>query len=274
MRGAAEIARRVSRSLLPRQAYLRCAARYGAAVRLLRLGPALDRQLRGAARAPRGSRELVLRASVVAHPVVVRAGTTDALVFDNNLVRRAYACVEPRAPIRFIIDAGANAGYASAYFLTRFPEARVLALEPDPDNATVARRNLAPYGDRVRLLECGLWPRSTRLRIRRVGRADSVMVEEATGDEAGDCSAIDPLTLLAQSGETRIDLLKCDIEGAEEQVFAVDADPWLERTVSIVAELHGERAGRVVYAATARHGFRARRHRDLHVFQRPAGHPW
>jgi FkbM family methyltransferase len=271
---AVEIARRVSRSLLPRDAYLRCAARYGAAIRLLRLGPALDRQLRGAARAPQGSGEVVLRPPVVAHPVIVRAGTTDALVFDNNLVRRAYACVEPRTPIRFVVDAGANAGYASAYFLTRFPEARVVALEPDPDNATVARRNLAPYGQRARLLECGLWPRPARLRMRRAERADSVMVEEVIGDDAGDCSAIDLSTLLAQSGEARIDLLKCDIEGAEEHVFAVDADPWLERTACIVAELHGERAARVVRAATARHGFRARRHRDLHVFQRPAGDPW
>jgi hypothetical protein len=100
------------------------------------------------------------------------------------------------------------------------------------------------------------------------------MVEEVSGDDAGDCSAVDLSTLLAQCGESRIDLLKCDIEGAEEQVFALDADSWLERTACIVAELHGERAALAVHAATARHGFRARRHRDLHIFQRPAGGPW
>jgi FkbM family methyltransferase len=274
MMGATEMARRVSRSLLPRDMYLRCASRYGTAVSMLRLGPALHHRLRSASEAPADSAEVMLQPPGVAHPVLVRPGTTDALVFDNNLVRRAYACVELRRPPRFIIDAGANVGYASVYFLSTFPEARVVALEPEPGNAAVARRNLAPYGDRAVVLKCGLWPRSGRLRVRPAERADSVQVEEAVEGEPWDCYAFDPLALLARFEQRRIDLLKCDIEGAEKQVFAVNSDFWLERTACIVAEIHGEAASRVVYAATARHGFRGRRHRDLHVFQRPGGEAW
>jgi len=274
MMGATEIARRVSRSLLSREIYLRCASRYGDAVSMLRLGPALHHRLRGAAEAAPDSAEVALLPPGVTHPVIVRPGTTDAIVFDNNLVRRAYACVMPPRPPRFIIDAGANVGYASAYFLSRFPEARVVALEPEARNAAIARRNLAPYGERVVLLQCGLWPHAARLRVRRTARADSVQVEEAAEGEPWDCDAIDLPTLLARFRERRIDLLKCDIEGAEEQLFAANADAWLERTACIVAEIHGAAASRTVHRATARHGFRVRRHRDLHVFERPGRDTW
>ena len=207
MMDATEMARRVSRSLLSRESYLRCASRYGAAVSILRLGPGLHHRLRDAAGAAPDSAEVALLPPGVVHPVIVRPGTTDAIVFDNNLVRRAYACVRPRTPPRFIIDAGANVGYASAYFLSRFPEARVVALEPEPGNATIARRNLAPYGERVVLLQCGLWPRAARLRVRRTERADSVQVEEAAEGEQWDCDSVDLPTLLARFRERHIDLL-------------------------------------------------------------------
>jgi len=272
--GATEMARRVWRSLLSRETYLRCASRYGAAISMLRLGPALHHRLRDAAEAAPDSAEVSLLPPGVIHPVIVRPGTTDAIVFDNNLVRRAYACVRPRTPPRFIVDAGANVGYASAYFLSRFPDARVVALEPEPGNAAAARRNLAPYGERVVLLECGLWPRVARLRVRPTERADSVQVEEAADGEPWDCDAVDLPTLLARFQRRRIDLLKCDIEGAEERLFAVDADAWLERTECIVAEIHSDSAMRAVYRATVPHGFRARRHRDLHVFERSGQATW
>jgi FkbM family methyltransferase len=266
--GLVEAARRASRVFLSKEMYLRCASRYGAAVSVLRLGFAVHRQLHSAAMASAALGDLVLQPRGLDHPVIVRHGTTDAIVFDNNLVRRSYACIVLRGPPRFIIDAGAYAGYASAYFLSTFPNARLVALEPEPANAAVARRNLAPYGARATLLEAGLWPRCARLRVLQATRADSVKVEEAAEDEPSDCEAVDPLTLLATFHQERIDLFKCDIEGAEEQLFANDPDPWLERTGCIVAEIHGESAARAVYRATHRHGFRSTQHRDLHVFER------
>ena len=79
-----EAARRASRVLLPKGIYLRCASRYGAAVSVLRLGSAVPRQLRSAATALSALGELVLHPPGLVHPVVVRYGATDAIVFANN----------------------------------------------------------------------------------------------------------------------------------------------------------------------------------------------
>ena len=44
--------------------------------------------------------------------------------------------------------------------------------------------------------------------------------------------------ILAQASDPQVvDLLKCDIEGAEAELFA-DCGPWIRRMKSIVVELH------------------------------------
>jgi hypothetical protein len=119
--GLVEAARRASRALLPKDIYLRCASRYGPAVGRAPAGVCCP-----SSAAERGhgavypGRDSFTRPGLV-YPVVVRYGTTDAIVFVNNLVHRSYACIVPRSPPRFLVDAGADAGYASAYFLSAFP---------------------------------------------------------------------------------------------------------------------------------------------------------
>ena len=59
-----------------------------------------------------------------------------------------------------MIDAGAFIGDTAAYFLSRFSNLHVTAIEPNLDNFTLARTNLAPYGDRVNLLNQALGGRA------------------------------------------------------------------------------------------------------------------
>jgi FkbM family methyltransferase len=205
---------------------------------------------------------------VVWYPVWVRPGTTDAVIFESNLAREAYACVPASTEAHFIVDAGANAGFASAYFLTRFPAARVVALEPEPANFALAERNLAPYGERVTLLPEALWHEVAVLHLRTAAREDSASVEGGGASGGLQCRGVDPLRLLERARAERIDLFKIDIEGAEAVVFANDPDPWIEKTDAIVIEIHSAEARRIVYDALGRHGFRSWRNRDLHVFVR------
>jgi FkbM family methyltransferase len=206
----------------------------------------------------------------LAAPVYVRPGTTDAAVFQDNLLRRIYGCYEPAAPVHTILDAGANAGYASVFFLNRFPNASVIAAEPDAANFAIAQRNLAPHGARVRCLRVAIWPTAARLRVEACARADNVTVRLSAA-EASDCEGIDPLSLLRDAGWKRLSIFKCDIEGSEEKLFGEKPDAWIERTDSIMMEIHSPRAERTVYSAMARHSFAAARYRELHVFiRRPA----
>src|SRR4051794_1523575 len=67
-----------------------------------------------------------------AEPLFVRRNTTDMWTFDQIFVDHEYRCIDHLKNIRTIVDAGANVGYSSAYFLSRFPDVRIIAVEPDP----------------------------------------------------------------------------------------------------------------------------------------------
>ncbi len=266
-RSVAERARQALRGLMPRNAYHALARLYGGGIAAYRVGPSQYRRLARLRTAHRGSEPAAFQVPGISHAVYLRPGTTDAHVLENNLIRCSYSCCRPETPVFLIIDAGANAGYAAVYFLNRFPDADVFALEPDPANYELARTNLAPYGRRVTLLRAALWPFETPLRILTSAREDAVKVEPGAADD-GACQGVDPLRLLRESGHDRIGLFKCDIEGAEEVLFAGACDPWLERTDAAVVEIHSAAAKSAVYAAMQRHRFRPSRYRDLHVFVR------
>ena len=260
--------RRLARGIMPRAAYHRFARWYGERVSAAVIGPEEYQRLKRVEAAGPGGETEEFRVPGLAAPVYVRPGTTDAAVFEDNLLRRIYGCYEPAAPVHTILDAGANAGYASVFFLDRFQNASVIAVEPDAANFAITQRNLAPHGARVRCVQMAIWPTAARLRVEACARADSVTVRPAGAAEACNCEGIDPLSLLRDSGWERISIFKCDIEGGEEKLFGEQPDAWIERTDSMLMEIHSPRAERSVYSAMARHPFAAARYRELHVFIR------
>jgi FkbM family methyltransferase len=260
--------RRLARGTLPGAAYHLFAHWYGEHVSARVIGSEEYRRLKRVEAAGPGGEPEEFRVPGLAAPVYVRPGTTDAAVFQDNLLRRIYGCHKPAVPVHTILDAGANAGYASVFFLNRFLNATVIAVEPDAANFAITQRNLAPYGARARCLRMAIWPTASRLRVEACAQADSVTVRPAGAAEACDCEGIDPLSLLRDAGWERISIFKCDIEGGEEKLVGENPDAWIERTDSILMEIHSPRAQRSVYSAMARHPFAAARYRELHVFIR------
>jgi hypothetical protein len=105
------------------------------------------------------------------HPVELRLDSTDAEVYGQVITAEEYApVIDPGA--RTIVDCGANIGLTSAWFLSRLPEATVIAIEPFAANAEMCRRNLAPYGARARVIEAAIWNRCTRLVLDYAGGND------------------------------------------------------------------------------------------------------
>lgn len=233
-----------------------------------RMGATEYRKLEQLAQSAAGGEPVRFDPPGLTHPLWVRPGTTDALVFEGNILRQTYGCISPKTEPKLIIDAGVNVGYASAYLLAKFPSSRVIGLEPDSGNYSMAVRNLAAFGDRVDLRRLGLWSRPAKLKVEIGERADGIQVTEAMSGEPFDCEGIDVLTLIQESPEDRIDIFKCDIEGAERYIFEADCDPWLEKTDIIAIEVHDQPSHDAVYSAMNRHGFSSYRHRELHVFHR------
>lgn len=202
------------------------------------------------------------------HPVYVRPGSTDAEVAEAALVRQYHACLKPKFPVSLIIDAGAYAGYTSVFFANRYPDAKIIALEPDAENYSVAQMNLSPYAERVKLLHAAVWYRSGPIRVLPERRFDSTHVGEMTDDEGFPCLGLNMMSLLEKSAQQRISIFKCDIEGAEEFIFNEEADVWIEQTDSILMEIHSARAYDAVFSIMRRHPFKVFTNRELHVFFR------
>jgi FkbM family methyltransferase len=187
-----------------------------------------------------------LRAKHADHPLYCRARTSDADVFRNIFLEREYACIDDLARVQLVVDCGANAGYSAAYFLTRYPSADVVAIEPDPGNYEMLRLNTLPYGDRIKAYRSAVWSHPATLVITdsvyRDGREWTKQVREARPNDMHGLAAVDIGTLLRDSGHQRISILKVDIEGAEAVVFSEGHESWLSKVDNILIELHDDSA--------------------------------
>ena len=185
--------------------------------------------------------------------VALRRSTSDSAVFRQVLLRESYSglirlvrrVLGPRN-VRFVIDGGANIGLASLVFARAFPNADVWAFEPDLENYRLCLENLRLNGARsVALHRRALWGSSTELSVEhgafRDGRAWSARVIPTDVDAAGNgVQGVDLAAVLREAQRPEIDVLKLDIEGAEEDVFAQAAAPrtWLDRTRVLAVEVH------------------------------------
>jgi FkbM family methyltransferase len=200
----------------------------------------------------------------LSYPFYIRAATTDANEFLYTVVRETYGQYLPQGHVNFILDAGANIGDTAAWFLTRFPQARLIAVEPDPENFTILQRNCAPYGERLLTVRAAVWPIEKRLALNPNQAKDAVEVREAID---GECVGMTIQALMATYNFPQLDIFKCDIEGAERHLFSQNAENWLSRTRFIIIETHGAECLNAVLEATARHGFVHREFRNLHIFE-------
>ncbi|WP_341675479.1 FkbM family methyltransferase [Niveibacterium sp. SC-1] len=165
--------------------------------------------------------------------VYLRPGTTDQDVYAEIFLSREYE-LELGSP-GFVIDAGAHIGLAAVYFASRYPQAVVVAIEPEPSNFELLLRNVRAH-DNIRPLRAGLWSRKTHLRIENPGVEtwSFRVVEDASGQGI---PAVGIADLMSEFALPRIDVLKMDIEGSEVEVLR-DAPAWLDAVGALVIELH------------------------------------
>jgi FkbM family methyltransferase len=192
-----------------------------------------------------------LQLSRLYYPVFVRSGTADIHAVINNVVREEYGlALPPNLNPRTIIDAGAFIGDTSAYFLSRYVEAKVIALEPDDANFALAEENLRPYGDRVDLIKAALWWTDGVLKF------SGEFMGAALGETGKEVRALAIGHLIdSVCAEGAVDILKLDIEGAEDDIFLNSPGDWLPKVDHILIELHGPDIQSRVLSTLQMHGF-------------------
>lgn len=170
-------------------------------------------------------------------PLILRPETTDLAVFQN-----IFILGELRLPIRIrpklIIDAGAYTGLSTFYYATKYPKAAVIAIEPETSNYEMLVQNTKRLPN-VATLNAGVWPKEAHLKVidRATGKWGFAVREVAETDEYN-IRAVTLDTVLKNSGQSVIDILKLDIEGGEKQLFSYHYQSWLSKANTIVIELH------------------------------------
>lgn len=164
--------------------------------------------------------------------VHLRPQTTDIRVLREIVAEGQFDTLPTTHPAT-IIDLGANTGLSYRWLRQRYPSARVVCVEPEPGNLTVLRANVqAARG------ECIVVPACIGSHERRVGLHSGdgewgfQMVEAG-----GDIPVVTMESLLADAAIDEVDLLKCDIEGAEAELFE-DCQAWIGRVRAMVVECH------------------------------------
>lgn len=219
------------------------------------------RQLSRLKAASKGGTAEAIQFSRLKYPFFVRPGMKDVSVVINNFIREEYGAIEPAFSPKVLVDGGAYIGDTSAYFLSKYPSLRSIAFEPMLDSFSMAKQNLALYGDRVELLQIALTADGQPIS----------MTGEQTGAHASSKSEVKVQTMnieqiLARLPENRIDILKLDVEGAEGSIFAdADAaDRWLPRIGFIIVETHGDDVTKTVLGALQAANWAAQRVRNLY----------
>ena len=168
----------------------------------------------------------------IEHPVTIRLRTSDHRVFGDIFQRHEYLFDPP--PPETIVDAGANIGLASVYFANRWPHARIIAVEPDPENFEILQENVKFYHNIIPV-QAAVWKKNARLNLFDPGGGSWAMQTKVASD-----GCVEGLTIpeiMRRFDLTRIDILKMDIEGAEKEVFK-HHEEWISHVGSIAIETH------------------------------------
>jgi FkbM family methyltransferase len=185
----------------------------------------------------RGAGKLTMRsrssdASVVRQ--VFRTKEYDLEQFPQSAdIEQAYQRLVSSGVTPIVIDAGANMGASTVWFARRFPKARVIAIEPEPGNAAICRRNIADISNAV-LVEAALGGASGSVEI-SAGSEHWAFQTARTSEGGVKLVTIPDLAKGVPNG--RIFLVKIDIEGFEADVFASNVG-WLDEAFVVIVEPH------------------------------------
>lgn len=167
--------------------------------------------------------------------VWLRSHSTDYGVLFEILGANAYRALDRVDHAQTILDLGANNGLVARWLLHRYPHARIVCVEPEPGNVDILRRNLAGFEHRAAVVAACIGDTE-----RTVGLATTqgdwgyAMTDQPSGLTV---PVVTMDRIIREHRLKRIDVMKCDIEGAEHEIFA-SARGWIGKIGFAVIECH------------------------------------
>jgi FkbM family methyltransferase len=210
-------------------------------------GPRMYYRLLGAKGLLLGAKARLLRRHIgvvvtipyIKHPVRLRLRSTDIELCQEVLVKAQYELKLPKSP-QLIVDAGANIGLTSIFFANRYPEASIIAVEPDSSNYEILRKNIAPYSNIV-AVRAALWDENKEVNLVDPGAGQTAyQTQDRPTAPNLPLQVVPGITvdkLMSDFNIRFIDLLKIDIEGSEKEVFERSSS-WISSVGVIAIEIH------------------------------------
>jgi len=162
---------------------------------------------------------LPLATDKVRHPLFVRLRTSDAELFRSIFLEKEYHYPLAFSP-RTIVDIGANCGMTSVFYANQYPDALVVAVEPETSNFAALVKNTRAYPNVVPV-QAALWGGDGQVEVfpgwpvtENWGKW-GFRVRNGIG-----CRALTLTTLMREFGIETVDILKIDVEGAEREIFS------------------------------------------------------
>jgi FkbM family methyltransferase len=135
-----------------------------------------------------------------------------------------------------LVDLGANIGLTSLWFNKRYQFRKVLAIEPNPSNVTLARENFKVNDVPGKVIQAAVGANDrTGLFSPHVNSNQGGLGRGETGYPVQVYSMNTILDMLTPA--ERVNLLKVDIEGGEQELFTGDLS-WLGTIDALIIEFH------------------------------------
>lgn len=142
------------------------------------------------------------------------------------------------SPEPVIVDVGAHIGTFSLWVYNQTPNARMLMVEANPASYDILVRNIGKVysEEHYEALNKAAWKNTDVLTFSTTGDSMGNKVSPGGDIEVGGITFAE-IVKMASPDNAPIDLMKIDIEGAEEAFFET-ADSVLDKVKSLVIELH------------------------------------
>jgi FkbM family methyltransferase len=176
---------------------------------------------------------------------------------DMQSIREVWIDEAYRLPFdvtpKLVVDLGANIGLTSLWLAHRYGCTTIVAVEPQPENARLARLNLARNNIEATVVEAAVGTSDCTVYFKE--EADSNLGHVATSGRPVRQVSMDTVLGNLPPG-AEVDLIKMDIEGGEGPLLEDNLD-WLRRVRSIIAETHRDVIDHPAMVRTLEsHGFR------------------
>jgi len=172
--------------------------------------------------------------------IFLREHSSDFSVFLQVFCLNDYL-FNAESDINTIVDAGANVGYTAVYFSRRYPNAKIICIEPDQKNFELLKMNTEGLAN-VTCLLGALWNEETSISLIDDGHQEwGYITVPSDGLDNPMHNKVKTYTVTGIKelmGFKQIGLLKMDIEGSEREVFENGYDEWLGQCRYIIIELH------------------------------------